>query len=327
MNVQALSLRDRWLYAIKPRSWPKVLVAAVLGQAIGVAVAGRVDVLALVLGAWFTLFDLMAVVLLNDWGDREIDGLKRRLFPESCSPKTIHDGVLESRSVLRAGLGCAAMALSVAVLAQVALGRPGLVLSAAACLALFWAYTFSPLRLNYRGGGELLEMVGVGFAMPWWQAYCQSGVATPKGLVVLPAFALLALASALASGLADETSDRLGGKRTFAVLFGAPAVRQAVEGLVLGAILVWAILPRLAPDYASLWMVAPAVALMTVEYRVLHRAGLARDIATYHGTSTFKQRLHACIWRGTLAVAVSISVIGVLEGGLEALVGLGQGPT
>jgi 1,4-dihydroxy-2-naphthoate octaprenyltransferase len=307
---------ERWLYALKPASWPKLGVAALLGQAIGVAATGVVSIPGLVLGVAFTVFDLCFVVLVNDWGDQEVDGLKRRLIPESCSPKTIPDAVLDSRSVGMAGLGAAAAALGVAVIGQELLGRPGLALGAVACLGLFAAYTLPPLRLNYRGGGELLEMIGVGFALPWLNAYLQSGLGRPAGLVLLPAFMLMCLASALASGLSDIETDVLGGKRTFATIFGAGPVRQAAEGLVLGGILVWAALPRLAPYYVTMWMVVPAVVLMVVDYRALMRAGRSSQIDTPYGIATFKRCLHDCIWRGAIGMALVVALVGLIGGGL-----------
>jgi 1,4-dihydroxy-2-naphthoate octaprenyltransferase len=307
---------ERWLYALKPASWPKLGVAALLGQAIGVAATGTISIPGLVVGALFTVFDLCFVVLVNDWGDQEVDGLKRRLFPESCSPKTIPDRILDARSVGMAGLGAAAAAVGVAIIGQELLGRPGLAWSAIICLGLFAAYTLPPLRLNYRGGGEVLEMLGVGFALPWFHAYLQGGLVRPAGLVLLPAFALMCLASALASGLADIETDRLGGKRTFATAFGAAKVRQAVEGLMLGGILVWAALPRLAPHYVTLWMVVPPVVLMVLDYRSLRRAGLSPQIDTPYGTSVYKRHLHDCIWRGVTSMALVVALIGLIGGGL-----------
>jgi 1,4-dihydroxy-2-naphthoate octaprenyltransferase len=316
VGVPPLSQRDRWLLALKPASWPKLLVPAGLGQAIGIAVTGKVDAGGLVVGILFTVFVLVAVVLLNDYGDQEVDALKRRLFPEASGWKTIPDDVLDAKSVLWAGLGAVVAAFGVALAAQLFLPRPGLVTATAACLLLFWAYTFAPLRLNYRGGGEVLEMLGVGFALPWWNAYAQSGVSSPGGLVVLPAFALLCLASALASGLADEPSDRLGGKRTFTTMFGAFAVRQATEGLVLGAMIVWAILPLLAPTWASPWMVLAPLCVMAFEYRALRKAGGSSEVETYEGTRRYKTILHHTIWRGTAVLAIAIVVIGFLMGGI-----------
>ena len=66
VNPATLSLRDRWLFALKPASWPKMLVAAVLGQAIGVAATGHIHWGGLLLGLAFTVFDLVFVVLIND---------------------------------------------------------------------------------------------------------------------------------------------------------------------------------------------------------------------------------------------------------------------
>lgn len=311
-----LSQRDRWLFALKPASWPKLLVPAGLGQAIGIAVHGTVDPVGLVLGVLFTVCVLVAVVLLNDYGDQEVDALKRRLFPEASGLKTIPDEILEPESVLWAGLGATVTAFGVALAAQLFLPRPGLMLASGVCLLLLWAYTFAPLRLNYRGGGEVLEMLGVGFALPWWNAYVQSGASVPGGLVVLPAFALLCLASALASGLADEASDRLGGKRTFTTMFGAFAVRQATEGLVLGAMIVWAILPLLAPHWATMWMVLPPLLVMTIEYRELRKAGASADVDTLEGMRAYKQALHHAIWRGASVLAVAIALIGFIMGGI-----------
>lgn len=316
MHPAQMPLLARWRYALKPASWPKLLVGATLGQAIGIAATGRVDPLALALGLLLVVFDLGFVVLLNDWGDQEVDAIKRRVAGQLCSPKTIPDGVLSARSVLLGGLGAGALMLAVAASAEVVLDRPGLTVAALACMLLFVAYTLPPLRLNYRGGGEVLEMLGVGFALPWLLAYLQSGVAVPRGLVVLPAFALMCLASALASGLSDEHSDRLGGKRTFTTMFGAASVRHAAEGLVLGAILVWGALPILASDVAQVWMVFPVVLVMSVDYRELRKqaakAGPDEDLTH----AEYKARLHDCVWRGALVLSVVLVVTGILRGGI-----------
>jgi 1,4-dihydroxy-2-naphthoate octaprenyltransferase len=320
-----LPLHRRWLFALKPGSWPKLLVAAVLGQGIGVAGAGRIDFVALAFSLLFTVLLLAFVVLVNDWGDQDVDAIKRRLYPgngpgdgpSASSPKTIPDDVLDERSVLIGGAGAGVLALAVAGVAELVLPRPGLLGGAALCMGLVILYTLPPVRLNYRGGGEVLEMLGVGFFLPWWSAYAQLGSTTPAGLVVLPAFALLSLASALASGLADEESDRLGGKRTFTTSFGPLAVCQAAEGLIVGAMLVWAALPWLARGYAQLWMVLPVVVVMVVDYRELLVEGRSdpsqlRD-SMYR---RYKERLHQCIWRGSVMMAAMLALAGLLTGGI-----------
>lgn len=301
-------LLARVIYALKPKSWPKLLIACGFGQALGVVAAGRFDPVGCALGFSFTLFDLAFVVLLNDYGDREVDALKRRMFPESGSPKTIPDRILEPRSVLELGLAAGAMALSVGVVAELLAARPGALLAAAGCMGLFVLYTLPPARLNYRGGGELVEMIGVGFALPWFNAYLQSGIGAPEVLGWLPGFALLALASALASGLADEHSDRLGGKQTFATLFGPARVRAAVEGMYIGAMLVWAAMGKLAPHLADWWTTAGAVLVMSWVHRELSSAGRARDVDTPAGIARYKQALHRGVWWGSTILAATLVV-------------------
>jgi 1,4-dihydroxy-2-naphthoate octaprenyltransferase/chlorophyll synthase len=305
-RLRAGSVGARILYALKPKSWPKILVAAAFGQILGIVASGGFDPVAGLLGLGFTLFDLAFVVLLNDWGDRDVDALKRRLVPESCSPKTIPDRILEGESVLRLGLGAGALAAAFALVATLVLDRPGAFAGGVACLLLFVAYTLPPVRLNYRGGGEILEMIGVGFALPWWHAYLQSGEPVPVTLGWLPGFALLCLASALASGLADEHTDRRGGKVTFATMFGGARVRVAVEGLYIGAMLVWAAMGKLSPVLAQWWTTFPAVALMTWIQRDLGRFGRARDVDTPVGITRYKNALHRGIWWGTTVLGVTL---------------------
>ena len=81
------------------------------------------------------------------------------------------------------------------------MGRPYVLLFAAVGLLLLWAYSFAPLRLNYRGGGELLEAAGLGGVMPL------IGYATLRVewdyeelLLLVPIF-LYGLIGALVSGL------------------------------------------------------------------------------------------------------------------------------
>jgi 1,4-dihydroxy-2-naphthoate octaprenyltransferase len=297
----------RWAYALKPASWPKLLVPALLGQALGYAEAGRFSPLGLLFGALFTVADGVYIVLLNDWGDREIDALKRRLFPAGCSPKTIPDGVLPAHHVLAGGLAAGLALGAVALAAELWLGRPGMFAAGALCLAMFASYTFRPLALNYRGGGELLEAAGVGVVLPWTNAYLQSGTALgPRYLALLPGFALLALASALASGLSDEVSDRQGGKSTLTTRYGNGAVRRGVEALVALGALAWA--AAAASPSVPWWAVAPAVAALAWHGGRLRAASAAAVTNAFREQGTYKGHLHRAAWQASLWLAAAIAL-------------------
>lgn len=302
------STASRLLYALAPHSWPKLLVAALLGQAIGVVAAGRLDPLAAAIGFAFTLLALGFVVLLDDWGDRDVDALERRVDPERSPPKTIPDRILEGRSVWQLALGLGAFALSTAVLAEVWVPRPGAAIAAAVCLSLVAIHAVPPLQLSHRGGGELVELLGVGFALPWWNAYVQSGIAAPPQLAFLPGFALFAFATALVAGLGDEYTDRLAHKVTFTTLFGQQRVRMAAEGLLIGGMLVWAAMSKLAPHVASWWTTAPAVLVMSWFHRGVAKAGRAADVEDPVGVARYKAAMHRCVWWGAATLAMTLIV-------------------
>ncbi len=304
---------ERWRYALKPASWSKLFVPATLGQALGVVQLGRVDLAAAVVGGALTFAILAFIVLLNDWADREVDAIKRRRFPDGCSPKTIPDGILEARAVLVGGLSAGVLALGVAAFGQIWLGRPLLLGATAACLLLFAAYSLPPLRLNYRGGGEFLEMLGVGWALPWTMAYVQGGLGVehylwlPRAWAVLPGMMFLALASAVASGLSDEASDREGGKTTIATELGNPAARRLTEVCVALGALAWLIAGLLSPNVPSL-TVLPAAAVVLWHLRRVVDFSSAAVTNAFAAQTSYKAALHDAIWDGTRLLSLLLVV-------------------
>jgi 1,4-dihydroxy-2-naphthoate octaprenyltransferase/chlorophyll synthase len=294
----------RWTYALKPASWPKLLVPALFGQALGATAERGFDTLALGWGLAFTSFGLAFIVLLNDWGDRRVDAIKRQMFPEGCSPKTIPDGILSAPAVGFAGvvLGCAA--LLVAAGAQRSLGRPFALPAGLGCMLIFVAYTLPPLRLNYRGGGEILEMLGVGIALPSYNAYLQAGGVSVTSWPWIAGFALLSLASAAASGLSDEQSDRIGGKRTLASTFGNAAARRLSETCVILGASVWLGASLLAPSWVSPWASIPALIILAWNFVRLRKVSDEAVTNAFRAQGAYKLHLHRAIWHSTTVAAL-----------------------
>lgn len=316
MHPASRSLLGRWAYAAKPESWPKLLVPTLLGQALGVAATGRLDALALALGFAFTLCDLLFVVFLNDWGDRRVDRIKRQMFPDETSPKTIPDGILGAPALLSAGLLAGVAALSIAFIAEVVLPRGGLTFAALGLLGMFVAYTLPPIKLNYRGGGEALEGLGIGVALPWFNSYLQSGELLARELWLLPGFALLALSSGIASGLADEQSDRRGGKRTYASEYGNRAARALIERLVLAACLLWVLAIRLVHAIPAP-LGALVLIVVLVNWRRLRKVSPLAKTNAFEQHRVYKRYLHNAIWRSAILlslVLISLALLGWRHG-------------
>jgi len=295
-------LLRRWRYAAKPASWPKLLVPFVLGQAIGLTAGRGPSLVAFGVGLAFTVLDLLFIVFLNDWADRDVDAIKRRMFPDGCSPKTIPDGILPARHLLRAGIVAGVAALGVAFAAGALLDRPWLGPMAVIALGIFVAYTLPPARLNYRGGGELLEMLGVAVALPWLHAYLQGGALFPIGLWVLPGFALFALASAVASGLSDERSDRRGGKTTVVSTFGNALGRRIVEIAMFAGAVTW-----LVTDTPAWWVTTVPAVIVLFETGWLFT--LSREAVTdaFAAQGRYKARQHEAMWRAALVASMFLA--------------------
>lgn len=296
------SLPRRWIYAAKPASWPKLGVPALLGQAIGGSDGSGFSWAALALGAAFTVFDLLFIVFLNDWADRDVDALKRRMFPRGCSPKTIPDGILPAHSLLLAGALAGVIALAIAVAAGWWMDRPWAGPFAILSLGIFAAYTLPPLRLNYRGGGELLEMIGVGAVLPLMHAYLQAGSLTSVGLSLLPGFVLLGLASAIASGLSDERSDRRGGKTTFVSTFGNRIGRRTVEVLTFSGAAIWLLMPGL-----PWWVRAVPAGIVFFEGGRMLSVSASAATDAFSSQREYKAYLHHAIWRGGTCAAMMLA--------------------
>lgn len=277
-----------------------------LGQALGIAVSGHVSLWALFLGLLFTIGDGLFIVWLNDWADEGVDRIKRARFPDGCSPKTIPDGILPARTLLLAGLAAGASAMLTALAACLLFGLAHAPALAALCLGIFAAYTLPPLRLNYRGGGELLEMVGVGVALPLFNAYLQSGTLWDARYELLIGWAALSLASALASGLSDEESDREGGKTTFTTLLGNAAVRRAtLASLSLGGLLLWLITWR-QRALLPMWSVALAATCISLHQWRMIELGDAPHTNAFKALGTYKLHLHRGIWGVGLVLTLGL---------------------
>ena len=303
MSVPTSSL-GRWLSACKPASWGKLFLPALLGQAIGVYDSGIFNVASFVVGTLLVVLLLVFIVLLNDWGDQKVDAIKRKLFAEHCSPKTIVDGILPARSLLVAGVSAGMLAILVSVVAGEILHRPDLGLATLCCLAVFVAYTLPPIALNYRGGGELLEMVGVGVALPLLQAYVQSGEWLTPATIVLGGYAVMSLGSAIASGLSDEESDRIGGKRTWVTMVGNPGARSSVQFCLVSGALLWVAGDVFSPGAVSRWIVVVALLPLAWNLLALFSANAPAFTNQFKAQARYKRYLHRAIWHSGLIMSL-----------------------
>ncbi len=296
--MKTLTITQRWVYACKLKSWPKILVPFYLGNALGMHYTESPSWSLLFVGGIATALGTVFIVLMNDWGDRRIDALKRSMFPDGCSPKTIPDQILPPRHVLFGGViaGIAASVLIIAV-GSLLLERSLTPWFALLSCVFFIFYTLPPVQLNYRGGGELLEMLGVGAVLPWFMAYLQSGqFLIFDAVLILLSYSFLSLASAIASGLSDEESDRKGGKTTVVTTWGNPVAHKLIKvayALGVGGAIValWSVKPlalKIGLGLGVLFLLFYFIKMLPWSKRAKTNA--------FHEQGIFKLYLHKGIW-------------------------------
>ncbi|QSQ23570.1 prenyltransferase [Pyxidicoccus parkwayensis] len=254
-----------WLQASRLPSQSYIALPLLLGQFVAVRLTGRPLDIGTLLGVQlFGLLDQLFIVYANDWADQETDRLNRTATLFSGGSRVLVEGRLSSRALGIAALVCAVGLVAVSVGLAVTRGVPLLVPLALAALALLWAYSYAPLRLSYRGGGELLQMVGVSGVLPLYGYLAQGGDfgRFPWWLVacLLPTH----LACAIATALPDEPSDRESRKLTLPARVGGEHAAWVI--LALNALTL--VLAPLGLEsvglHADLWLLLPALAALGV---------------------------------------------------------------
>jgi 1,4-dihydroxy-2-naphthoate octaprenyltransferase len=257
-----------WLRAARPLAHANVAPPILLGQALAASAGTAIDPGLFVVAHAFGVLDHLFIVFANDYADRALDADNDTYSPFSGGSRVLPEGLLAPASILRAAIVSAAMLVALTLGAASVLARPLAPLFALAALALLWAYSYRPLALSYRGGGELLQGLGLGAVLPLWGFYVQRGAFDGFPWLALAPLVVLNAAGNVLTALPDAPSDARGGKRTWPVLRGERAAR--LHAWLALAVSVLAIAALVAGRHGPLPGVAVALAPL---------AGLAASLA------------------------------------------------
>jgi 1,4-dihydroxy-2-naphthoate octaprenyltransferase len=159
---------------------------------------------------------------------------------------------------VRAAIVIAALAAFAMGLALVAYrGWPVLAIGTASLLAAL-AYMGGPKPIAYTPFGELTVFVFFGLVAVMGTDWVLTGSIGPVSMVAAVALGSLAAAALAANNHRDIAHDRLVGRRTFAVSFGAEASRALYAGLLLGPFL---LVPLIALTAQALMLLLPLLLL------------------------------------------------------------------
>ena len=225
-----------WLQASRLASQTYILFPLLLGQGFHRQNGGALNPAIFFWVCAYSLLIQLYIVYANDFADAEVDRLNTTYNIFSGGSRVLVNGLLSKQEMLIGIVVTMVLNAGVGYVLTLFYGRGWALPLIFISWALLWAYSYAPLRLSYRGGGEILQAFGVGFLLLFFGYYAQAG--TPQYfpwrylLFVMP----LQLGAAVSTALPDEPSDRAGHKRTFVVLVGPVSVKQLTVFLNLAGL-------------------------------------------------------------------------------------------
>lgn len=261
-----------WLKILRLQFYPMTWIAYTIGAFAAAQHADQYSSRVYWLGYLCIFLVEVITVLGNEYFDFGSDRLNTNAGPFNGGSRVLVDGELSAGSVWTGMLGVAALlVVSGYYLMSTTAAISGVdfsLLTAAAVVAI--GYTFPPLKLVYRGLGELNVGVTHSFAVILCGYVLQTGAwGDPYiWMIGVPLF-FATLAAITLSAIPDYDADRAVSKKTLAVLLGTRRAAWAAMGFVAAAAVTGVLWQRLGlfaglSGYAVYLTVPHALRLMYV---------------------------------------------------------------
>ncbi len=221
-----------WIKASRPPAYVNTFFPTLLGQLLATNLSGTWDWTIFIWLAAINWFQQLYIVFWNDYADEAADRLNENYTPFSGGSRVLPDRQLTKQSLWWAGAVASIAVLICGSWLTVFAERDYMLIFLIIGWLLLVAYSLPPFRLNYRGGGEFLQMLGCAVVLPLMGYYAQLGTLADFPWPILLPFAIYHLASAIATTLADREADKIAGKNTLAVRLGIDRILQLINILV-----------------------------------------------------------------------------------------------
>ena len=157
-----------------------------------------------------------------------------------------------------------------------------LVLVGAACILAAWFYTGGPRPYGYAGFGEVFVFVFFGLVAVLGTTYVQARTISVPAVAAGIGIGLLACALLVANNLRDVQTDAKVGKRTLAVILGAPMTRR-MYGLIIAVAFLAIIVIGITHPWCLLALLAAPLAVAAV--RSVLAGATGRDLIAVLGAT------------------------------------------
>jgi len=210
----------KWIQAARLPAQTFIIPALLLGQALHVNQSDVFSILNLVIIQLYGLAMHFFIVFSNDYADYETDKLNKTFTPFTGGSRVLVEAQLSKKQLLNASWVMLVLTLLLGLVLTLIQTNGIIILLAGLGVLVMHAYSFAPIKLSYRGFGEMLQMIGVGGILPLIGFLGQGGSITAFPWIFIIIFLPSQLAMAIGTALPDEPSDRMSNKKTSAVLFG-----------------------------------------------------------------------------------------------------------
>ena len=209
-----------WIQASRLSSQSYIFLPILLGQAYWVFMGNRIDWFAFVLIQLFGLFNQLYIVYSNDYADYDDD--KKNSMPTMFSggSRVLVNNLLHPKDLKTAGLIMAFLCLACGLVFTLLYKYFYMIPLVIFALLLLWLYSFKPVRLSYRGGGEILQALGTALVLPLLGFYAQSGSIVSFPWKILLVVVPTSFACAVATAVPDAPADAAYNKNTVPVAIG-----------------------------------------------------------------------------------------------------------
>ncbi len=217
-----------WIQAARLPSQSYIFIPLLLGQSFAYLNFRSFDWVSFFLVQSFGIFNQLFIVFANDYADMESDKLNKTFTIFSGGSRVIVEGKLKPSQLKFASIIMAILCICFSLILCFYHHNPYFLPLCILALSLLIFYSYPPLKLSYRGGGEFLQTLGVGLILPLFGYFAQSGDFSSFPYIHLYPLLFGNLACAIATSLPDVPSDTLSEKRTIAVVWGSQTTKVLI---------------------------------------------------------------------------------------------------
>lgn len=211
-----------WLRQLRAPFFTASIVPVLVGSTLGFTAAQTFDWLLFILALLSMICLHAGANIANDYFDHTSgnDWLNKNYNPFSGGSRLIQDGLLTPRSVIIASLLCFALASGLGI-AILYLTRSVFILTLGITGILGgYFYTASPVRLSYRGAGEIVIAFLFGILPVYGSYFLQTQRIDFLPLAPAIVIAILIFLIILINEFPDRAADAAANKKTLVVLLG-----------------------------------------------------------------------------------------------------------